>query len=479
MAEVLEKKEGAGEKSGFHIKMPHIFVLLFGLIVVAAIMTWIVPAGQFDRAPIEGTMVEGVVAGTYHTVEQNPQGIIEVFSSIMQGLCASANICFMILISGGCFAIINGTGAIENGLGVFLSKVNKAKIPSSAVLWIVTFLFSAFGIMVGPEIQIPFTVISVAIALGLGYDLIVGLGMIVGGGFVGFATPAICPSTVGNAQIIAGLPYFSGAELRWVFWLVCTVLTCIILNIYANRVKKNPDRSYVKGIDTTGLGFSQELDTYKLSKQQIGVLLVFLCLFIAFVVGPTELGWYIDQISAALIIAALISAIICGFGVNNTIDIFLKGASGMVMPAFTVGLGRAIQIILENGMVLDTIVNTLSSPLISMGTYGAGVVMIFLCTILNFLIPSGSGMAAAITPILFPIGDMAGLTRQAVVFAFQVGAGFGDMAIPTLGALMAMCGLAHVPFEKWFKFAWKLVLILTLVGVGFMLYAVYINYGPF
>ena len=124
MAEVLEKKEGAGEKSGFHIKMPHIFVLLFGLIVVAAIMTWIVPAGQFDRAPIEGTMVEGVVAGTYHTVEQNPQGIIEVFSSIMQGLCASANICFMILISGGCFAIINGTGAIENGLGVFLSKVN-------------------------------------------------------------------------------------------------------------------------------------------------------------------------------------------------------------------------------------------------------------------------------------------------------------------------------------------------------------------
>ena len=110
---------------------------------------------------------------------------------------------------------------------------------------------------------------------------------------------------------------------------------------------------------------------------------------------------------------------------------------------------------------------------------GAGVVMIFLCTILNFLIPSGSGMAAAITPILFPIGDMAGLTRQSVVFAFQVGAGFGDMAIPTLGALMAMCGLAHVPFQKWFKFAWKLVAILSLVGVGFMLYAVYINYGPF
>ena len=166
MSETSLKKEGGQEKSGFHIKMPHIFVLLFGLIVTAAIMTWIVPAGQFDRAPIEGTTVEGVVAGTYHTVEQNPQGIIEVFSSIMQGCCASANICFMILISGGCFAIINGTGAIENGLGVFLNKVNRAKIPSAAVLWIVTFLFSAFGIMVGPEIQIPFTVISVAIALG-------------------------------------------------------------------------------------------------------------------------------------------------------------------------------------------------------------------------------------------------------------------------------------------------------------------------
>lgn len=466
-------------KIGIHIKMPHIFVLLFGLIVVAAIMTWVIPAGQFDRAPIEGTTVQGVVAGTYHTVEQSPQGIIEVFSSIMQGCVASANICFMILISGGCFAIINATGAIENGLGVFLSKVHKAKIPSVVVLWVVTFLFSAFGIMVGPEIQIPFTVISVAIALGLGYDLIVGLGMIVGGGFVGFATPAVCPSTVGNAQIIAGLPYFSGAELRWVFWLICTVATCVLLTIYALHVKKDPSRSYVKGIDITGLGFSQDLDSYKLSNRQIAVLLVFLCLFFAFVIGPTKLGWYIDQISASLIIAAILSAAICGFGVNKTIDIFLKGASGMVLPALTVGFGRAIQIVLENGLVLDTIVNALSAPLVSMGNYAAGIVMILLCTVLNFLIPSGSGMAAAITPILFPIGDMAGLTRQSVVFAFQVGAGFGDMAIPTLGALMAMCGLAHVPFQKWFRFAWKLAAILTFIGAIFMLYAVSIGYGPF
>lgn len=476
----MKQKEIEGQKQKkWYQQMPHIFVLLFGLIVLAAVLTWIVPAGKFERAPIEGSYAQGIIPGTYRTVEQNPAGVMDIFKSLIQGLNASSGVVFMILIASGVFSVITSTSALENGLGMFLNRVHKAKIPPIIVVWVVTFLFSAFGIMVGPEIQIPFTVISVSIALGLGYDPIVGLAMIVGGGYVGFAAAPINPSTVGTAQIIGELPYYSGVGLRWVFWIVCTAATCVFITFYANRVKKDPSTSYVKDMDTAGLGFSRSLNEYTLSKRQIVILFVFIALFFCFVVGPTEFGWYLEEISACLIIAGLVSGWVYGYKTNQMIDIFLKGASGMVMPAFTVGLGRAIQIVLDQGNVMDTIVNYVSMPLVDFGKYTAGIVIVFIQMIINFFIPSGSGQAAAVMPIMFPVGDMIGLTRQCSVLAFQIGDGFSNLCIPTLGAVVAMCGLAKVPFEKWFRFAVKLVAVLMLIGIAFLMYAISTNYGPF
>lgn len=460
-------------------KMPHIFVILFSLIVLAAILTWVVPAGSFDRQPIEGTYAQGIIPGTYHAVEQKPAGVMAVFKSIIQGMNASSGIIFMILIASGSFAVITSTGALESGLGVMLNKINRAKTPPVFVIWAVTFLFSGFGIMVGPEIQIPFTIVSVAIALGLGYDLIVGLAMIMGGGYVGFAAAPVNPSTIGTAQIIGGLPYYSGIQLRWVFWFVSTVVTCIMITLYARRIKKDPKKSLAYGIDTSGLGFSREFDQYKLTKRQGFVLLVFAFLFFCFVVGPTELGWYLEEISACLIIAALASGYINGNKINDIIAVFIKGASGMILPAFTVGMGRSIQIVLDNGQVLDTIVNGISQPLSHMGVYGAGVFLALMHTAINFFIPSGSGQAATMMPIMFPVGDMIGLTRQCSVLAFQIGDGFSNLIVPTSGALIAMCGLARVPFDQWFRFAVKLVAVLTVIGIGFLMFAISINWGPF
>lgn len=467
------------QKKKWYERMPHIFVLLFSLIVFAAVLTWLVPAGTFERQPIEGTRAEGVIPGTYHVVEQNPAGVMDVFKSIIQGMDASSSIIFMILIASGSFAVITATGALENGLGVMLNRLQKSKIPSVAVIWGVTFLFSAFGIMVGPEIQIPFTIVSVAIGLGLGYDLMVGLAMIMGGGYVGFAAAPINPSTIGTAQIIGGLPYYSGIGLRWVFWVVSTVVTCIFITIYAQKIKRNPEKSLVYGLDTSGLGFSKSFDEYRLTKRQGLILVVFLALFGCFVLGPTKLGWYLEEISACLLIAALVSGYIGGSSTNEIINTFIKGASGMILPAFTVGMGRSIQIVLNEGVVLDTIINAIAAPLSTMGKYGAGAVLVLVHTVINFFIPSGSGQAATMMPIMFPVGDMIGLTRQCSVLAFQIGDGFSNLIVPTLGAVIAMCGLAKVPFDRWFRFASKLVAILTVVGIGFLMVAISINYGPF
>lgn len=467
------------QKSKWYQKMPHIFVLLFMLILFSALLTWIIPAGEYNRQPIEGSFAQAIIPDTYHSVDKNPANIMDIFTSILKGLNATSGVVFMILISGGMFYVITETGSLENGLGVMLNKINKSNIPPIVVVWIITFLFSAFGIMVGPEIQIPFTVIAVSIALGLGYDPIVGLGMIIGGGYTGFAAAPINPSTIGTAQIIGGLPYYSGVEFRWVFWIVSTITTCIAITIYANIVKKDPKRSYVYGIDTSGLGFSKSLDSYKLELKHKIVLFIFLILFFCFVVGPTKYHWYLNEMAACIIMAGLVSGYVCGFSTNEIIEKFLKGSSVMVMPAFTVGLGRAIQVVLDNGHVIDTIVYYVSKPLTHLGTYTVAFVLVLLQTFINFFIPSGSGQAAAVMPIMFPIGDMLGLTRQCNILAFQIGDGFSNMCIPTLGAVIAMCGLAKVPFEKWFKFAVKMVGVLMIVGTIFLFIAIKINWGPF
>lgn len=467
------------KKAKWYTKMPHTFLILFGIIVLATVMTWIIPPGTFDRQAVEGTNRLVIVPGTFHEAEKNPTGIFEMFTAIGKGLQASSNIIFMILLSSGAFKVINATGALENSIGVMLRKVNRSKIPSSFVIYLITFLFSCLGLVVGPEIQIPFTVIGVSIALGLGYDLIVGLAMIVVGGGIGFAMGPVCASTVGTSHAIAGLPLFSGIGLRTVCWLAATFVASSIIVWYGNQIKKNPDKSLVKGISTEGLGFSKGFEEYTITTKDKYILLVLAGLFLSLIIGPMKFGWYLDEMMAAFLIAAIVTACIAKFSVNQAIEYFTKGAGEMFAAAMMVGLGRAIQIILENGNILDSVINGLSQPLAEFGPYSAAVIMTIIHGIINFLIPSGSGQAAATMPIMFPLGEVVGLTNQVSVLAFQIGDGITNIIYPTLGSLMAMCGIARVPFGKWVKFAIKVVIGVYLVTWAFLLFAIKINWGPF
>lgn len=466
------------EKKKWYARMPHVCILLLMIIILAAVLTWIIPAGEFDREQIEGTSRAVVIAGSYHSVEQSPVGFLDTFKSITKGFQATANIIAMILLSSGAFKVMTKSGMVENMLGSLLHKVGKRSNSGTLVIWIVTFIFSVMGIFIGPEVHVPFTVVTVAISLALGYDLIVGMAMLIGG-CVGFATAPINASTIGTCDAISGLPLFSGMPLRTAFWFCSTCMACIIISAYAKKIKEHPEKSFTYGIDTTGLSFSKDMAECKMCGRDWGVFACLIGIFVLTIIGCTKWGWYIDEMTTVFVLGGIVAGIVAGFSGNEIVDCFIEGAKDVVFGAMCVGIANAISVVLTQGHIMDTIINTLSAPLMNLPTIFGALLMTVVHGIINFFIPSGSGQAAATMPIMFPIGDLIGMTKQTAILAFQIGDGVTNICIPTMGSLMAVCAMARVPFEKWFKFAIRMVIGIYLVGWVFVCIAVAINWGPF
>ena len=466
-------------KKKWYQKMPHTYLILYAIVLIAGILTWVLPAGSFERAIPEGMSRAIIVPGTYAEIDSTPVGFLALFRAIPEGMIAAGNIIFLIMLSTGCFNIINRSGALESGVGIILKKVRGSKLPGTAVIWLMTFLFSLLGVVVGPEIQIPFVAISVTIALGLGYDLMVGLALIAAGGGVGFALGPINASIIGTADAVMGLPTFSGQGLRWAMWFCGTCVTALVISLYASGVKKNPDKSFVKGISTEGFGFSQDFDQYQLNGKQAGVLVVLVGMLGVIIFGASKLGWYLNEMSAVFVIGGVLAGLVGGIKVNEIMDGFAEGAKGAANIAIIVGIARAIQVVLENGNIMDTVIYYLSAPLEGMNPYMAAIAITVIVGIIHFFIPSGSGIAVAVMPIIGPVAMMLGLTAQTAVLAFQVGAAVPNFVLPTIGAYIAMSSIAHVPVNKWWKFGVRITVPLYLISWVFVVIAVATNYGPF
>lgn len=464
------------QKKRWWEKIPHTYVILFFMIVIAAVLTWILPAGVFERVTVPGLSRPIVKPGTYHRVPQNGVGIFEIFKSIPQGMVGASSIIFLIMISTASFGIINSTGALENGIGVVLHKVKVSNIPKTAVIWVVTFLFSILGIIVGPEIQIPFTIIGISIALGLGYDLIVGLAMIMGGGYAGFNFGPINASILGTSHSIVGLPIFSGMEYRFILWFFATCLVAFVTTLYAKRITKDPEKSLAKGINTEGLGLSKSTEDYHVTGKHKVVLFVLALMFAAIIYGASQLGWYLDEMSTVFLIGGLLAGYLYGYKTREIIDLFIKGVSSAASIALILGIARGIQITLENGMIMDTIINALSAPLANLGPTLGAIFMSIITAIVHFFIPSGSGLAVSIMPILSPLGTIVGISQQTTVLAFQIGATVPNYLYPTVGATMAMLGISRVPLDRWLRFAIKLTLYTFVLSWIFIVIAVRIGY---
>lgn len=463
-------------KKRWYEKIPHTYVILFFMIILASILTWVLPAGEFVREEVEGLNKPVVVPGSYTSVEQQGVGPFDVFRSIPEGMIGASQIIYMILISTASFGIINSTGAIDSLVATFLNGIRKRKISNLTVIWIITFAFSILGIFVGPEIQIPFTLIGISIALGLGYDTIVGLGMIMGGGFAGFNYGPINASILGTSHSIVGLPIFSGGLYRLLIWFVGTALVALIVSLYAKRIEKDKTKSFVYGQDTTGLGFEKDLSEYKLESRHIIVLLVLLAEFIFIVIGTTKWGWYLTEMATVFLIGGLVAGYLAGYNTDKIIELFTKGVSSAAAIALILGIARGIQITLEQGMIMDTIINYLSKPLEGMSSSISAIFISILTGIVHFFIPSGSGLAVSLMPVISPLGTIAGLSQQTTVLAFQMGATIPNYIFQTVGAMMAMLGIAKVPINKWFKMGLLLTIASYIMAFVFIVIAVIIGY---
>ena len=457
-------------KKKWYERMPHSYVILFAVIVIAAILTWILPAGEFAR---EGRQV---IPGTYGLVEQAGVGPFALFMAIPQGMVAASSIIFLIMISTAALAVIRESGALDNGIGSALERAKKSKGSTPVVIFVVTFLFSILGVLIGPEMHLPFLILGMSIAVSLKLDAIVGLGMVVGGGWTGFMFGPINAALLGTAHSIMGMPIFSGQGLRWVMWFCATLVVCMFNIWYARKITKNPEKSYVKDMDYSQFKLTTDDGTYKVTGRHVSVLLVLLGIFAATVIGASQFGWHLTEMATIFLIGGILAGFVNGWSINKIIEIFIRGVSSAAPIALVVGIARAIQVVLEDGRIMDTIIYHLSGPLLEFSPIVGAFFITVIVGLFRFLIPSASGLAFSILPVLGPLGILIGISEQTTVLAFQIGATIPMFIWPTAAVLIAALGIANVPLIKWYRYALPLTFFIAVLSSVFLGIAFAIGY---
>lgn len=457
------------------LNMPHVLVLLFMIIILAAVSTYIFTPGVYERVDKGGRTV--VAPDSYYRVERNPVGIFGILQSVPKGLNEVGYIVFFIFIVGGAFGIISETGAVDAGIAA-LTRVLQGR--EKMIIPVIMLVFSLGGAMLGlAEETLPFIPAMVPLAIVLGFDSITGVAMVLLGAGAGFAGAYMNPFTVGIAQGIADLPLFSGMGFRFVVWLIITGIAIAYVYIYASKVKKNPELSLVYEDDQKREESYDSIKFDTLKTYHKGVLAVVSISFLFLIWGVTQQGWFINELSALFLGMGIIGGLVGKLGVNGTAEAFVKGAKNLTMAALIVGVARGILIVLTEGHIIDTVLNSMAFAIQGLPGYLSAVGMYVFQCFLNIIVPSGSGQAALTMPIMAPLSDLAGVTRQTAVLAYQLGDGFTNIWTPTSGYFMAGLGLAGLSWKKWAKWFLPLLGIWFIAGAVLIIIAQIINWGPF
>ena len=459
------------EKKKF--KMPHVYILLIGIVFVCAVLSYIIPAGAYDMITLENGK-EVLNPETYHRIDQTPVSLIQFLTAIPRGLQSSASIIFLIFIVGGSFNVLTETGAVESGLGKLAKVAARKEILLVPIVMIVFSLGSAFVGMA--EELILFVPIMVGLAKALGFDSITGMVMVMSATSAGFAGAVTNPFTVCVAQDIAGIPLFSGSSFRIAVFVVMVGISIICTMRYAMKVKKNPQLSSMYEQDRLEMVNDAMAKLKEFGGKQKLILLAFIASLILLVVGVTKWGWYLDEISGLFFGMGIVVAVIEGMGFNNYAKALGKGMAEIAAGALVVGFASAVMVTLTDGNIMHTILYYVAGAMEGLPAAVSAACMFLFQTCLNFLIPSGSGQAAVSIPSLAPLGDMVGVSRQSVVLAYQMGDGLSNIIIPTGGIMMAALSLAKIPYEKWAKWILPVFLLQVLAGVIIMVIAGVIGY---
>jgi uncharacterized ion transporter superfamily protein YfcC len=514
--------------------IPHTFVIIFFIIVIAAVASWFVKGGEYSRiAKVlpDGSTKNIIIADSYKNVENSPQ-TWQIFSALFEGFVAKADIIVFILLIGGAFWILNSSKAIDVAILSFLNftgRFEKSKIikmigVNNIIITLIMIIFSLFGSVFGmAEETIAFIVIFVPLAIKMGYDSIVGICLCFFAAGLGFAGATLNPFTIGIAQGLSDVPLFSGLEYRIFCWFVITTIGIVFVLRYASKIKKDPRKSFMyekdqvwRNITADGiekvkyetpvsawitfiilltvmivfsifypfstLNFGQSsihlpvipLLTVLFAASSIVflrksvhffILNLFIFTILYLITGVMGHHWYILEIATLFFVMGLSSGIAMNYSPNKITDLFLAGVKDILSAALVVGLAGGIIIVLQNGKVIDPMLHGIAGSMKDVGKFGSLAIMYGIQTAINVVITSGSAKAALTMPIMAPFSDLIHVSRQATVMAYQLGDGFTNLITPTSAVLVGVLGVAKIPYEKWVKWAWPLILTLIIVGL--------------
>ena len=431
------------------VKVPGTYTIIFAMILLSALLTWFLPGGEYVTGE-EGTL-------SYRDVESVPQ-LFGVFTALYHGFVKQSGIIIFILIVGGSFWLLNSTGAISVGIGRFIRSVGRYH---KVVLVAITLLFSLAGAIFGmSEETIPFVGIVVPLVVSMGYDAFLGMLIVYVAANVGFSSAFLNPFTVGIAQEMAELPLFSGMEYRLFCWAILTLLLILFVLFYAKSIYKPPQTA-------------AEQQTFAapqpMSAAQKIILLILFATIVLLVVGVTLWGWYMAEISGLFLAMGIVSGIVAGYDSGRISSEMIAGAKDILSSALVVGLASGIIVILQEGRIIDSILNSLQAALNNAGGEWSLSAMYGIQALINTIIPSATAKAAITIPIMAPFSDMVGVSRQAMVLAFQFGDGFTNMITPTSGVLIASLSMARITYSEWVRKIWRPVLALMVIGLLLLL----------
>ena len=471
-------------------KIPHVFTLLTGVVFVCSLLTFVIPSGEYERETrsVGGNDRTVVVPDTYTTLpkhysakgllvqdevagQASPVSLEGFLSAIPRGMVEAADIIFFIFIIGGVFGILQATGTITAILGSILNRLRS----SWQLLTIVLMTTMAIGgstLGMGEEF-IPLVPIFLIVAKEIGCDRIFGVALVYVAGAVGFAAATTNPFTVNIAQEIAGLPLNSAISFRLLFFVACMTVTLVYMLRYGSRIRRDPSMSLMAGAELDLQ--TDDVEPPALRPAHLVILVACIAIFVFILYAVQEMGWWLTQMAGGFLLMGLVATAVARLPVREATLAAVRGMEEMTVAALVVGFARGITVVLEEGQILDTLIFSAAAVLQHVPRYVAAEGMLGFQAILNFFIPSGSGQAAVTMPLMAPLADVLGLTRQTAVFAFTCGDGFSNTVIPTSGILMASLGLARVPYDRWLRFMAPLLLQLLVLAAVFMAIAVAIG----
>jgi len=455
-------------------KLPHSYALIVLIILLVTLMTYFVPAGEYERVSTQKG-IERVKPDSFHLINNSPVSFFEFFKSIYEGMVSSADIIFFVFIIGGVFNIIKNTGIINQGINLLIDYFEgKEKL----IIPIIVFIFSLAGAVLGVSEEIlPFYPLLISVSILMGFDKVVGISMGLLGVTSGFAAGFFNPFTVAIAQDIAQLPLFSGFILRIIVYIIFVGSTILYLMRYAGKISNDPKLSITYEEKDQ---IDYELDKpNKFNQKHIRVIIVIIVGYLYLLYGIIEKNYYISEITAIFLIMGIIVGIVYEMNINDIAVKFVDGAGNLVNGALIIGFARAITLVMEKGNILDTIIYSMVSIIKTASPIFNGILMFIVQLILGVFIPSGSGQAAATMPIMVPISDLLGIPRQTAVLAYQFGDGFVNAISPTSGFFMAALALSGIAWKKWARWMFPLFSIWCLEAVVIIFVSMLIGYGPF